>query len=44
MSKQESGRFLEKAAQKFLLVLAGGSETSTAQTNKVFLLLFVHKK
>jgi hypothetical protein len=44
MRTQESGRFLEKAAQKLLLVLAGGSETSTAQTNKVFLLLFVHKK
>jgi hypothetical protein len=41
---EESGRFLEKAAQKLLLNWACGSETSTAQMNKVFLLLFVHKK
>jgi H+/Cl- antiporter ClcA len=40
----ESGRFLKKAAQKLSLNLASGDETSTAQTNKVFLLLFVHKK
>jgi hypothetical protein len=38
------GRFLKKAAQKLLLIWAGGSETSTAQSRKVFLLLFVHKK
>jgi hypothetical protein len=38
------GRFLKKAAQKLLFVWAVGVETSTAQTNKVFLLLFVHKK
>ncbi|HTJ89327.1 MAG TPA: hypothetical protein VL356_04010 [Acidocella sp.] len=41
---KESGRFLKKAAQKLLLLWASGSETSTAQVNKVFLLLFVHKK
>jgi len=35
---------LKKAAQKLLLVWANGHETSTAQTQKVFLLLFVHKK
>jgi hypothetical protein len=35
---------LEKAAQKLFWNRAGGSETSTAQVNKVFLLLFVHKK
>jgi hypothetical protein len=39
-----SGRFLKKAAQKLLLNWAGGVFTSTAQNNKVFLLLFVHKK
>jgi hypothetical protein len=41
---KESGRFLKKAAQKLLLNWADGSETSTAQMHKVFLLLFVHKK
>jgi hypothetical protein len=35
---------LKKAAQKLLLVLASGGENGMAQTNKVFLLLFVHKK
>jgi hypothetical protein len=35
---------LKKAAQKLLLLWACGGETSTAQKNKVFLLLFVHKK
>jgi hypothetical protein len=39
-----SSRFLKKAAQKLLFLWACGSETSTAQFNKVFLLLFVHKK
>jgi hypothetical protein len=34
-------RLREKSAQKFW---AGGVETSTAQINQVFLLLFVHKK
>jgi hypothetical protein len=41
---KESSRFLKKAAQKFLFIWARGRETSTAQINKVFLLLFVHKK
>jgi hypothetical protein len=35
---------LKKAAQKLLLIWAGGSETGTAKINEVFLLLFVHKK
>jgi hypothetical protein len=35
---------LKKAAQKLSSNWAGGRETSTAQINKVFLLLFVHKK
>ncbi|HTJ89858.1 MAG TPA: hypothetical protein VL356_06740 [Acidocella sp.] len=35
---------MKKAAQKLLLAWACGVETSTAQFNKVFLLLFVHKK
>jgi hypothetical protein len=35
---------LKKAAQKLLLNWACGAATSTAQINKVFLLLFVHKK
>jgi urease accessory protein len=34
----------EKAAQKFFRNWARGSATSTAQIEKVFLLLFVHKK
>ncbi len=42
--EKESSHFLKKAAQKLLLVLARGAATSTAQINKVFLLLFVHKK
>jgi hypothetical protein len=41
---EESGRFLKKAAQKLLRLWAGDRETSTAQIDKVFLLLFVHKK
>jgi hypothetical protein len=44
LSNQENGRFLKKAAQKFCLLGACGAETRTAQMNKVFLLLFVHKK
>jgi hypothetical protein len=44
VSDKESGRFLKKVAQKLLSAWARGVETSTAQTNKVFLLLFVHKK
>jgi hypothetical protein len=35
---------LEKAAQKLSFGWARAGETSTAQVNKVFLLLFVHKK
>jgi hypothetical protein len=35
---------LKKAAQKLLRNWACGGETGTAQTKKVFLLLFVHKK
>jgi hypothetical protein len=35
---------LKKAAQKLFRLWAGAGETSTAQINKVFLLLFVHKK
>jgi hypothetical protein len=35
---------LKKAAQKLPYSWAGGRETSTAQINEVFLLLFVHKK
>ena len=45
--KQQSkvrGRFLKKAAQKFLRFWACGAATARAQTSKVFLLLFVHKK
>jgi hypothetical protein len=36
--------FLKKAAQKLSLSWACGSETSKAQSKKVLLLLFVHKK
>jgi hypothetical protein len=36
--------FLKKAAQRLLLNWAFGGEVSVAQFNKVFLLLFVHKK
>jgi hypothetical protein len=41
---KKGGRFLKKAAQKLLLLWAGGRETSTAQSHKAFWLLFVHKK
>jgi hypothetical protein len=34
----------KKVAQKFLLLWACGAANSTVQINKVFLLLFVHKK
>jgi hypothetical protein len=34
----------KKAAQKPLLLWAGGAGTSAAQSKKGFLLLFVHKK
>jgi hypothetical protein len=42
--RKASGRCLKKAAQKPLLNWAGGSDTGTARMNKVFLLLFVHKR
>jgi hypothetical protein len=43
--KQEGSRFFEKKRRKKLLFAwAHGNETSTAQSQKVFLLLFVHKK
>jgi hypothetical protein len=35
---------LKKAAQKLSQNWASGGETNTAQFEKVFLLLFVHKK
>jgi hypothetical protein len=35
---------LKKAAQKLPLRWVGGGDSSTAQVNQVFLLLFVHKK
>jgi hypothetical protein len=35
-ASKESGRFLEKAAQKLLLNWAYGSETGTAQLTKFF--------
>jgi hypothetical protein len=38
------GRFLKKAAQKLFRNWVRGVSASTAQFNKVFLLLFVHKK
>jgi hypothetical protein len=44
---KESGRFLKKAAQKLLRLLAGGRETSTALGQSVKArgrLLFVNKK
>jgi len=34
----------EKSGAKTFVTQAGGCETSTAQNNKVFLLIFVHKK
>jgi hypothetical protein len=42
--RKASVRFLKKAAQTLLLIWARGIVTGTAQINKVFLLLFVHKK
>jgi hypothetical protein len=42
--EQESSRFLKKAAQKLPKIWARDVSTPQAQTNKVFLLLFVHKK
>jgi hypothetical protein len=43
-AKQVAAFLKKKRRKKLLLLWAGGAETSTAQTNKVFLLLFVHKK
>jgi hypothetical protein len=43
-SVQAGDRFLKKAAPKLFRDWARTGETSTAQINKVFLLLFVHKK
>ena len=45
-SGEGSGRFLKKAAQKLLFMLGLGVAATTrmAKVNKVFLLLFVHKK
>jgi hypothetical protein len=39
-----SGRFLKKAAQKFLLIWAGRAETSTAQFKKGFFAPFCSQK
>jgi hypothetical protein len=44
VGRKERGRFLKKAAQKLLRLWARAGEARTAQINKVFLLLFVHKK
>jgi hypothetical protein len=44
LTKQESGRFLKKAAQKLPRIWARGSETSTAQIKKVFCFFFSKKK
>jgi hypothetical protein len=44
---EESGRFLKKAAQKLLIPLGHGRcqrQRPWPSINKVFLLLFVHKK
>jgi hypothetical protein len=43
-SKQESSRFLKKAAQKLLRLRAGGVETSTAQEQKSFFASFCSQK
>jgi hypothetical protein len=43
--KQQGSRFFgKKRRKKLLFAWARGNETSTAQNNKVFLLLFAHKK
>jgi hypothetical protein len=39
-----SGRFLKKAAQKFLFAWAGGAETSTVPKEQSSLLLSVNKR
>ncbi len=42
--KEESGRFLKKAAQKFLFAWASGGETSTAQFKKCFCFFLFTKR
>jgi hypothetical protein len=47
MASEKSGRFLKKAAQKLLVMLGHGRcqrQRPWPSINKVFLLLFVHKK
>jgi hypothetical protein len=46
IEEEERGRFLKKAAQNFCYAGPGAASPTTpmAQHNKVFLLLFVHKK
>jgi hypothetical protein len=47
MTGKESGRFLKKAVQKLLFMLGHGRcrrQRPWPSINKVFLLLFVHKK
>ena len=41
---EESGRFLKKAAQKLLRLLARGVETGTAQIGKVFCFFLFTKR
>jgi hypothetical protein len=41
---KEESSFFEKKEAKKLLILGTGCADSRLQTNKVFLLLFVHKK
>ena len=43
-ARKEVGRFLKKAPQKLSLNWACGGEAARPRINKVFLLLFVHKK
>jgi hypothetical protein len=42
--REKKWPLFEKSGAKTFSNWAGGSETSTTQVNKVFLLLFVHKK
>jgi hypothetical protein len=44
LPRAESRRFLKKRRKNFWWRWACGVETARAQFNKVFLLLFVHKK
>jgi hypothetical protein len=43
-ASEERSRFLKKSGAKTSVKLGKGAETVRAQINKVFLLLFVHKK